>query len=283
MQVVCGAPNARTGMKGVFSPVGTYIPGKKITLAKGVIRGVEFERHAVLGGRARAQRRSRRHHRAAGGRAGRRRLRELGRARRSGHRRRRDPEPSRRHRRRRHSARPRSGGTWNAQDASAQVHRGGLRLPDRRPSRFRPRRRASLPGVRSASRPRRDQRPFARMDAEAAARDRPQADQRPRRHHQLHHLRPRPPAARVRPGQGDGRSDRAPRPPGRERARARRQVLCARRRHGRHRRRQGRRIDRRNHGRRTFRLRRGDARRSDRERPVGPGRTSLRPAASSGS
>jgi phenylalanyl-tRNA synthetase beta chain len=41
VQVVCGAPNARTGMKSVFSPVGTYIPGKKITLAKGVIRGVE--------------------------------------------------------------------------------------------------------------------------------------------------------------------------------------------------------------------------------------------------
>jgi phenylalanyl-tRNA synthetase beta chain len=41
IQVVCGAPNARTGMKGVFSPVGTYIPGKQITLAKGVIRGVE--------------------------------------------------------------------------------------------------------------------------------------------------------------------------------------------------------------------------------------------------
>ncbi len=41
VQVVCGAPNARTGMKSVFSPVGTYIPGKKITLAKGVIRSVE--------------------------------------------------------------------------------------------------------------------------------------------------------------------------------------------------------------------------------------------------
>ena len=41
IQVVCGAPNARTGMKGVFSPPGTYIPGKKITLGKGVIRGVE--------------------------------------------------------------------------------------------------------------------------------------------------------------------------------------------------------------------------------------------------
>jgi phenylalanyl-tRNA synthetase beta chain len=41
VQVVCGAPNARTGMKGVFSPVGAYIPGKKMTLAKGVIRGVD--------------------------------------------------------------------------------------------------------------------------------------------------------------------------------------------------------------------------------------------------
>jgi phenylalanyl-tRNA synthetase beta chain len=41
VQVVCGAPNARTGMKGVFSPVGTYIPRKKLTLTKGVIRGVE--------------------------------------------------------------------------------------------------------------------------------------------------------------------------------------------------------------------------------------------------
>ncbi|HXT06966.1 MAG TPA: phenylalanine--tRNA ligase subunit beta, partial [Roseiarcus sp.] len=41
VQVVCGAPNARTGMKSVFSPVGTYISGKKMTLQKGVIRGVE--------------------------------------------------------------------------------------------------------------------------------------------------------------------------------------------------------------------------------------------------
>ena len=32
VQVVCGAPNARTGMIGVFAPPGTYIPGKNITL-----------------------------------------------------------------------------------------------------------------------------------------------------------------------------------------------------------------------------------------------------------
>ncbi len=41
VQVVCGAPNARTGMKGVFAPPGTFIPGKNITLGVGTIRGVE--------------------------------------------------------------------------------------------------------------------------------------------------------------------------------------------------------------------------------------------------
>ncbi len=41
VQVVCGAPNARTGLRTVFSAPGTYIPAKKITLGKGVIRGVE--------------------------------------------------------------------------------------------------------------------------------------------------------------------------------------------------------------------------------------------------
>jgi phenylalanyl-tRNA synthetase beta chain len=41
VQVVCGAPNARAGMIGVFSPPGTFIPGKNITLGVGTIRGVE--------------------------------------------------------------------------------------------------------------------------------------------------------------------------------------------------------------------------------------------------
>jgi phenylalanyl-tRNA synthetase beta chain len=41
VQVVCGAPNARAGMKGVFVPPGAYIPGKDITLQVGTIRGVE--------------------------------------------------------------------------------------------------------------------------------------------------------------------------------------------------------------------------------------------------
>ncbi|HEY0567840.1 MAG TPA: phenylalanine--tRNA ligase subunit beta [Xanthobacteraceae bacterium] len=41
VQVVCGAPNARGGMIGVFSPPGSFIPGKNITLGVGNIRGIE--------------------------------------------------------------------------------------------------------------------------------------------------------------------------------------------------------------------------------------------------
>ena len=46
IQVVCGAPNARAGMKGVFAPVGAFIPGKNITLGVGKIRDVES--HGML-------------------------------------------------------------------------------------------------------------------------------------------------------------------------------------------------------------------------------------------
>ena len=41
VQVVCGAPNARTGMTGVFAAPGTHIPGTGVDLKPGVIRGVE--------------------------------------------------------------------------------------------------------------------------------------------------------------------------------------------------------------------------------------------------
>jgi len=40
-EVVCGAPNARAGMKGVFAPEGTFIPGSGIVLKRAKIRGVE--------------------------------------------------------------------------------------------------------------------------------------------------------------------------------------------------------------------------------------------------
>ena len=41
VQVVCGAPNARAGMKGVFGAVGTHVPGSDLTLKVASIRGVE--------------------------------------------------------------------------------------------------------------------------------------------------------------------------------------------------------------------------------------------------
>ena len=41
VQVVCGAPNARSGMKGIFAPTGSYIPGTGITLKASKIRGEE--------------------------------------------------------------------------------------------------------------------------------------------------------------------------------------------------------------------------------------------------
>jgi phenylalanyl-tRNA synthetase beta chain len=40
-QVVCGAPNARAGLTGVFGSPGTYVPGADITLKVAAIRGVE--------------------------------------------------------------------------------------------------------------------------------------------------------------------------------------------------------------------------------------------------
>lgn len=41
VQVVCGAPNARAGMLGVFGAPGAYVPGSDLTLKVATIRGVE--------------------------------------------------------------------------------------------------------------------------------------------------------------------------------------------------------------------------------------------------
>lgn len=43
ISIVCGAPNARTGMKAVLAMPGAYIPGTGITLKVGEIRGVKSE------------------------------------------------------------------------------------------------------------------------------------------------------------------------------------------------------------------------------------------------
>jgi len=40
VEVVCGAPNAVTGMKAVFAPAGSYLPGPGHTFDKAEIRGV---------------------------------------------------------------------------------------------------------------------------------------------------------------------------------------------------------------------------------------------------
>ena len=40
-QIVCGAPNARAGIKIAYAPVGAYVPGIDVTLSKAKIRGVE--------------------------------------------------------------------------------------------------------------------------------------------------------------------------------------------------------------------------------------------------
>jgi phenylalanyl-tRNA synthetase beta chain len=40
VEVVCGAPNAKAGMVGVFAPLGTFVPGTGITLEKRPVRGV---------------------------------------------------------------------------------------------------------------------------------------------------------------------------------------------------------------------------------------------------
>src|SRR5471030_1255688 len=41
VSVVCGAPNAHTGMKAIFAAPGSFIPGSSITLKIGEIRGVQ--------------------------------------------------------------------------------------------------------------------------------------------------------------------------------------------------------------------------------------------------
>jgi phenylalanyl-tRNA synthetase beta chain len=49
LQVVCGAPNARAGLKTVLGLPGTYIPAKKITLSVGKIRDVESQGMMISG------------------------------------------------------------------------------------------------------------------------------------------------------------------------------------------------------------------------------------------
>ncbi len=220
VQVVCGAPNARTGMKGVFVPPGAYIPGKNITLAVGTIRGVESRGMLVSGRRAasspttttassicRPMRRSARPTRKWAGLD--------------------DPvieiklTPNRPDCTGVHGiARDLAAadiGTFK--DTADQAGDGHIPLPGHGDARFR-RDAVALPGfalrlVRGVKNG-----PSPGLAAAAAHRDRAAPDQRAGRHHQLHHLRPRPAAARVRRRQGARQSHGAPR--------ARRRDSCSR-------------------------------------------------------
>ena len=42
LQIVCGAPNARAGIKVVLAPIGTYITQAILKLKKGNIRDVDL-------------------------------------------------------------------------------------------------------------------------------------------------------------------------------------------------------------------------------------------------
>ena len=177
-------------------------------------------------------------------------------------------QPAGLHRRQRHRARSRRHLDRRLQGPPAQAGEGHVPLPGQGHARFR-RDALALPGLRPAPGQGRQERSLARLAAEAAHGHRPAPDQRAGRHHQFHHLRPRPPAACVRRRQGAWQSHRAPRQERRDAAGARRQDLHARCRHLRDRRRKGRRIARRHHGRRGDRLLGDDDRRADRIGAVG--------------
>ena len=49
MQIVCGAPNARKGIKIAYAPVGAYVPGIDLTLEKSENSRRRIPRHDVLG------------------------------------------------------------------------------------------------------------------------------------------------------------------------------------------------------------------------------------------
>ena len=210
IQVVCGAPNARTGMTGVFVPPGAFVPGKSITLQVGTIRGVESRGMLV----SEAELEISDDHDG---------IIELP-----------DDAPLGASFAKYKGlddavidinltpnrpdctgvngiARDLAGGRHRrVQGTHAEAGEGRIPLPGLGQARLRPDP-SAVPGVRAPPRARRQERPVAGVAAEAAQGHRPSPDQRAGRHHQLHHLRPRPAAACVRRQEGEGQSHRAPR------------------------------------------------------------------------
>ncbi|MGY3405510.1 tRNA-binding EMAP/Myf-like protein [Bradyrhizobium sp. GM5.1] len=216
VQVVCGAPNARAGLVSVFSPPGTYIPGKDITLGVGTIRGVESR--GMLCSAAELQI-SNDHDgimelpadapigAAYAAWAG------LG-----------DPVVE-------------INLTPNRQDCTgvhgiardlAAADMGKFKDPTIKPIKgefpcpvkVTVEDAALCPGFALRLVRGREERAVAGMAAEATDRDRAAPDQRAGRHHQLHDLRPRTAIARVRREESEGQSRGAPRPRRRDAARA---------------------------------------------------------------
>ena len=201
VEVVCGAPNAKTGMIGVFAPTGSYIPGTKITLEAKPVRGVVSQGMLVS---ERELELSDDHQgiieldAKLGDKLGERYADVLGLS---------DPvldvklTPNR----------PDCTGVRGiARDLAAAGlgklepekkitrRRGRLRLPRRHPARLPQGGARRLPLLRRPLYQGRHQRRLAGLDAAAPQGRRPAPHQRAGRRHQLHQPRPRPPAARLR-------------------------------------------------------------------------------------
>ena len=210
VSVVCGAPNARAGMKAVFAPPGSPSPApaspsrsaksaashsagmllslREMGLGEDHDGILELPADAPVGTPYAA----------------------LGRPRRPRDRDRRHPQPRRRPLRPRHRPRPRR---LRPRHAAPLVPRRRSRHASTAPSPG-PSRTHRLPLGPGPHRPQRPQRPQPRMAAAPPALHRPAPHQRPRGHHQLLHLRPRPPPPRLR---RRPRRRRHPHPPPRRR------------------------------------------------------------------
>ena len=211
VQVVCGAPNARAGMKGVFAPPGTFIPGSNFTLGIAKIRGVESRGMMCSERELQLSRGARRHHRAGRGRRGRHAAAAaaLG-FERSGDRCRAHAQSRRLHVGVWHRARSRRGRAGHAEG-----RRGRSRSRARSPRRSRsaldfPESAANAcTDVRRPPDPRREERAEPRMGAEPAEGGGPASDLRAGRRHQSDRAGSRPAAARVRRGEAQGQHARA--------------------------------------------------------------------------
>ena len=185
--MVCGAPNARAGLKTVFAAPGTHIPAKNITIAKGVIRGVESggmmcspeelglegdssgifelpadapvgEGYAAWAGPRRSADRDQPH-----------------------------PQPLGRGQRFRHRPRPRRGGAGEARSKTPITPVvGAFACPVTPKLDLAPEDAKARAAVRAAARARRKKWPEPGLAARAAEEHRPAPDQRAGRHHQFH-------------------------------------------------------------------------------------------------